>query len=446
MSFPLQELDAALTRPVLVYGSPPPHGRDLDLFARTAEAAALAAALPAAGFEQLAGSWVRWTSTGPQVVDVRPEQAWGLPDDEVAALFAEALPVPGSSRLVRPSPAHVLLLLARRTASGTGGLDDKRRARLAAALAEDPRAWERAAGRAAAWGAVQALEVLRRAAAGRPVSRRSRADALVERHVAAGRGRLAARAAAWRAVARRPRRGRVVAVCGLDGAGKSSQSADLAALLDQLGHPAVTQWTRLSYDPAVAAIGGAAKSVIRAVVPRLGQSPQVVPADVDPSRVRAPEQQLRQRSPYLTAAWATVVAVSNGVAQRRATRTRLRSGYVVVSDRWTLDSAVHLRYRYGERRSFAPQVRIIQVLSPRPLRTFFLDIPAEVAYARKDDHYDVGQLSRQHRLYVQEWERAGAHRLDGQRPRAELAREIALAVVPALLARPRRLPALRRAR
>lgn len=426
-------VDRSVTRPVLVYGSLPPHGRDLDLFVREPELQALRDALPRVGFAAVGGTWLRVTPDGPQVVDLRPERGWGLPPAEVDALFTEARPVPGYQHLVRPSPAHALLVLARRVAGGDGTLDGPRRERLEQAQAEDPGAWEQAERRAPAWGAVTALRVLRAAADGRPAPRAERAQALAERHLRAGAPAVVARLKGRRGSSARPPRGRVVALSGLDGAGKSTQAAALVAALEANGHPAVAQWTRLSYDPVLERLGGAAKRVVRRLPSRGRPAPRPAAAlDVHPSRVRTPEQQLRQSSPAMTAVWAAVVAVSNGVTQRRRTREHLREGRTVVCDRWTLDSAVHLRYRYGESRRFRVQVALIRLLSPRPVRTFFLHVPAEAAYARKDDHFDVEQLRRHERLYVEEHPRHGAHRLDGQRPSTDLSTEIAASVLGAL--------------
>lgn len=436
-------VDSAVSAPVLVYGSLPPEGRDLDLFVRPAEHEVLTRALAEAGYERLARSCVRLGAGPPSAVDLRLPSSWGLPVDEVQALFADARPFAGWAHLVRPSPHHAVLLLARRVAAGDGTLDDKRRARLEQALAEDPAAWDRAAAHATAWGANSALAVLRRAHAGRPVRRPSLAAARAERAVAGGAAPPLAWARAWRSVLRPAVGGAVVAVCGLDGAGKSSQASDLAACLEQLGRPAVTQWTRLSYDPALDVLARPVKRLLRLV-----HRDPVAPAapDVHQSRLATPEQRIRQRSRTMTAVWVTVVAVRNGLAQRRSSREHLAAGRIIVCDRWTLDSAVHLRYRYGESRRFNFQVRLIRLLSPSPLRTFFLDIPAETAYARKHDHYDVTQLQRQQRLYREEHPRHAAHRLDGTRPREELSGEIARSVLSALDSRPRRWAAAARSR
>ena len=123
--------------------------------------------------------------------------------------------------------------------------------------------------------------------------------------------------------------------------------------------------------------------------------------------------------------WTTVIALAHASAQRRETRPRLRRGEVVLCDRYTLDFAAHLRFRYGEQRPFRLQTRLVERLSPRPVRAYFLDVPAESAYARKAEQYSLDDLTRQARLYRDEAERLGVRTLDGERPREELCAEIA---------------------
>src|SRR5919197_1977040 len=107
-------IDAQLDASVLVFGSPPPGGRDLDLLARPAEEGGLRAWLEREGFFERAGEWVRFRDCGAESLDLVPLAAWGLPADAADALFAEAVPIPGFQWLVRPAPRHLLLVLPRR--------------------------------------------------------------------------------------------------------------------------------------------------------------------------------------------------------------------------------------------------------------------------------------------------------------------------------------------
>lgn len=423
-------VEAAAGSRLLVFGSPPPTGRDLDLLTPDEERQSIEAALLAAGFHARGHTWLRLRDCRAEVVDLVPAHRWGLPGEEAASLFAQARPLPGYQHLGRPAPHHALLILARRVAVA-GILPDKHLARLQEIVAEDPRVWALARERAGTWHVERGLDLLEAAAVGhgRPPLL-MRLSAAVERRRGLGASISVSWAAVLRGSLRGRRRGRVVAICGLDGAGKSSQAAALAETLERLGHEAVTQWTRLSYNPSLDVVAEPVKWLLALPARRAAAGPP--PPDLDPSRVAQPAQRVRQRSTALTVAWSTLVAVLNGLSQRRTTAEHLRAGRIVVCDRWTLDSAVHLRYRYGESRRFRFQVALIRFLSPRPVLTFFLHIPPEVAYARKDDHYQVSQLRRQASLYQEEYRRFGALRMDGQLPKGELCTQIAQRVAAVL--------------
>ena len=122
--------------------------------------------------------------------------------------------------------------------------------------------------------------------------------------------------------------------------------------------------------------------------------------------------------------WVTIVALAHASAQRRETRAHLADGKTVICDRYTLDTAVHLRFRYGETRNFRFQVRLVERLSPRPLVAFLLDVPAATARARKAEQYSLGDLERQANLYREEAAGLDVRVLDGERPREELCAEI----------------------
>ena len=212
-------VDAASPGRVLVFGSPPRSGCDLDLLVRKDELTPIAQALAGAGFRSRDQEWVRFRESTAEAVDLVPATDWSLPQHELDDLFARARPLDGFERLVAPSPEHVLLVLARIT--GGSGLSPKRRGRIDGALADEPEAWRLARARAAAWGLRSELDRLERAYRGEP----------------AGRPRLP-----------RPRRPRVVALSGIDGSGKSSQARALRAALEQLGHETAVEWSPYGQD------------------------------------------------------------------------------------------------------------------------------------------------------------------------------------------------------
>src|SRR5439155_25720630 len=107
---------------------------------------------------------------------------------------------------------------------------------------------------------------------------------------AGGGGRL--RAALHR-VRSRPRRGTVITLSGLDGAGKSSQAAALCETLDRLGYDVETAWTRINWDDLIWRIGPPLKR--RAALPF-----RLVPkrrTEVSETEVHAdPVKEMRERS------------------------------------------------------------------------------------------------------------------------------------------------------
>ena len=110
---------------------------------------------------------------------------------------------------------------------------------------------------------------------------------------------------------------------------------------------------------------------------------------------------------------------------RRAYAGRVR---FLVYDRYVLDSAVHLRWRYGLDRTAARILTSVLVrLSPKPIRSFYLEMPPAAAQRRKMED-PLEDLREQAEIYREELvTRAGSGVvvLDGTRPAEELATIIA---------------------
>ena len=437
--------DEAAAGRVVVSGSLPPGARDLDLVVRPADEEAIAARLGAEGFHDRRGEWVRFGDCSAQVVDLIPAADWELPASVLDVIFTDAIPLDGYARLARPAPHHLLLMLARRLVGGDGRLDGKRRARVDRALAERPDAWAAAGASAPQWGLARALGGLRAAyERDEAMGRRDRAAAHAERLAALGMNPRRARLEGWRRVARPPaeRGGFLVAFSGLDGAGKSSQAEALKDALERLGYEVALEWTRLEWTTlweGASTLGKVAWPVRKAtgVAERLRRKD--VPGRSEPLQtdwyttvVDSPASRLRHRFAAVNDAWVAVVAATHGRAQRAATAHHIRAGRAVICDRYTLDAAAFLRFRYGEDRRFRRQIALMERLSPRPLRAYHVDVPAEVAHGRKAEQYSPDELERQARLYREERDALGVTPVDGQRPREELCTEIALDVWKAL--------------
>jgi thymidylate kinase len=390
----LARLDAAVPERVLVFGSLPPAGRDLDLLARPAAYASLLRALAELGFAARGVHHVRFRDCRAEAVELIPASAWRLPDTELAAVFDEAVSLAGFRHLVEPAPHHVLLVLARRL--GRRGLDARKRARIARVASAD--AWTEARRRAPFWGTPQEL---------------ARLEALVREPSA-------------KRLPPRPRRGHVIAFSGLDGSGKSTQVASLRAALETLGHEVVTVWTPLGSNASLRVIAAPARRVLVGLA-RLGFGGAAARRSTEGASLVALPDAGRggPLQTSLAVAWSTVVAVTNALSQAVHAAPHLAVGRIVIFDRYVLDSAVQLRYLYGHERPFSLQEALLRLVSPRPLAAFFLDADPETVAARKPLQYRDEQLHLQAELYRAHYARLGVRRLDAQRPLAELCAEIA---------------------
>ena len=405
-------VDTLVERPVLVFGSLPPTGRDVDLLAHPPEHHALAAGLEQAGYLRRGHVWARFERCSADVVEVVAAAAWELPAGELDALFERALPLAGRRHLVRPAPEHALLILARRLARERGALQAKHRERIATALEEDPGAWERARARASAWRAREQLSRLQHrfgqpdAQSGPELAQRSRAVA-----------RAAARLA-------RRRRGILISLSGLDGCGKSSQSRHLQETLDRAGFETVVVWTSVMAQPeAVAAVKRAANRLLAAGAALRGLRSDPA-GDLRPSASVDRANALRHRSPSVRFGWALLQGATNAVRQRRATAPELRRGRVVICDRYVLDALVQLRYAYGTGRGTRPLDALLRAIPPRPQLSYLLDVPPELATARKPE-YEVEQNTERAHIYRELAPEHGAVWIDSTLAPEEICAQIA---------------------
>jgi thymidylate kinase len=396
-------VDAAAGGRVIVLGSLPPSGRDLDLVALAPERERIERALVEAGLARKGAGFALFRSCSAYGVELFAAEDFA-PAAALAELFAQAIPLPGFDAFARPSPPHALLVLAMLVAD-EGRLEPKRRERLMRILAEDPHAWEHAGESASVWHAQRELSQLERAASGGGP-------------VALPPARLRARASR---VLRSPHRGLLVALSGIDGSGKSSQSRWLADALTALGCEVEVVWNDLLGNRALDLLAAPPKALLRFA----GRKGERI-ASYDEAPPRSPDEE----AGALHDAWSTIVTIANALEQRIACTGRVRHGHVVVFDRSPLDLAVRMEVLY--RTSVGLQRRLVELAAPRPDLAFLLDIPAEVSLARKSDIWSRSQLLEQAMLYRTLAPRFGVRPLDGQRPPDEIAAEIARAAWLAL--------------
>lgn len=95
--------DAAASRRVIVFGSLPPEGTDLDLLVRAPEQQAIRAALGNAGFAGNGSRLVRFAGGSGFEVELAAPAELGLGADETKALFEQAEALPGYQSLSIPA-------------------------------------------------------------------------------------------------------------------------------------------------------------------------------------------------------------------------------------------------------------------------------------------------------------------------------------------------------
>jgi thymidylate kinase len=427
-------IDEAAGEDVVVTGALPPQGRDLDLLVNDEQARRLPQVLAARGFlprgrkvaprRSASKQWVMIEGCSALAVDLNPVRRWGLPPGEERALVADAVPIEGFRHLVRPSSYHTILILARRLA--TGSLSSHRLDKLAAAIDADPLAWERAQERAGAWGVRAAVPALRRMyEQGLPPTRTQRARALAGVTRAAGVHSAVARAGGKLAAAM-PRRARVVGFSGLDGSGKSSQVRALTSMLEQLDVAVVAEWKPLGHNASIRAV----RRVIKRAYARLrGLDAKQLDELKRPGRSLIaganPALLGGRQNAALTHIWSTLVCLASAGHYRMVALRHAGSGRLIIFDRYALDTTAQLRFFYGPEHRFGLQRALIRILCPVPIAAWLLDVPGEVALARKPEQYDLPQLKQQETLLREEAARLGVTRLDGTRPMTELCQHIA---------------------
>lgn len=416
-------VDAGVGERVLVTGSLPDDASDLDLLVRPAAAAALSALLPAAGFTAWRdGSWMRIEGCLAAVVDLEAADGWLLPDEQLADLFVQSQPLTELTHVAAPAHHHALLIIARLLQQGEGRIGHRRLARARRAVLADPEAFTQAQRSAAAWGCVGALELLRAILEGRHLTRRDVA-LLLSRDT----GRLVK---PWRRVARalrphRTRLGVVIAVSGLDGAGKTSQTVALADALSSLGFETVILWDRISHNRLLVRLAAPGKYALRRMT---GPSPQAVRADSPDGCTQGSAAPVRpgssNRATAMAGAWSLVVTAVHVLSAAPATWHHISRGRVVIRDRYVLDSLVHLRCRYGQPSWVDRDVSLLRWALPTPAAAYLLDVSAEEAYRRKPQEYDVAQLHRQREIYLASAGGQNVVVLDGSAPVEQLCERV----------------------
>ena len=407
-------IDAVVAGSVLVVGSPPPGGRDLDLLAKPDDYAAIRSWLDQSGFVPWGHTWARLHDPGVYAVELSTTERWSASRADVSCLFADSEPIPGFRHLVRPGPAAVLLLAARGTVIRRGGITDKVRRKVSRALARDPDAWTVAEARARDLGMVGSLRLLRDAyAADAPLTAMARAGGLLG--VVRGEGPLRARAHNFASA--RPKRVKpaIISFSGLDGSGKSTQAGHLQDCLRRLGVGSERQW---------AGFKGGRK--VRTALPLLdravgaGRDSPLEPDRLVPAGL--------MRSPLGQQLWVFVVVGLNTAHLWRFVLRRRRGSKVLIFDRFSPDTMVKLSLHFDRVRRIDSswQRRLFTLVSPKPDVGFLVEVSSEVAYGRRQEQTPE-ELASMAELYQEQVAPFRLHRLDGTQAEDVLAKQVAIA-------------------
>ncbi|MGI8901488.1 MAG: hypothetical protein ACR2HA_11300 [Nocardioides sp.] len=410
-----EAVDAALSGPVLVIGSPPPGGRDLDLLAQPDDYKAISSWLGEAGFVRWRHTWARFDEPGVYGVELCSTARWRTSRGDASSLFADAEPIAGFRHLRSPSPATVLLLAARGSVTRRGRITEKVRRRVDEALERDPGAWRVAEERARDLGLMSAVRLLRESyQTSGQLSPSARAAGLAG--VLLCEGPLGAKAKVL--LGARPRRVRpaIVSFSGLDGSGKSTQVGQLQARLDQLGVTSEVQWAGFKLGKRW-----------HATVPLLDRP------------IRTGRQHDRQpHDPVFPAAlagsslgrhaWVFVVVGLNTAHLWRLVLRRRPGSDVLIFDRFSPDSMVKLDLHFTRFRAIdiGWQRKLFTLVSPKPEVGFLVDVSSGVAYGRRQEQTPE-ELAHMCELYHEHLARFRLHRFDGTRAPGPLSEDIAVA-------------------
>lgn len=193
----------------------------------------------------------------------------------------------------------------------------------------------------------------------------------------------------------------LVAVSGVDGAGKSSLIAGLVDRFGEHGVPVDVVWFRPGMG--MSWIERPARQVKRL----LRQNPEPAMRDVDGAA------RLPSRKGLLGFGWCLLVTLT----YLRQVRAQLRtSASTVICDRYVLDAIVTLRVFYGDATTRLP-IFLVRHLLPQADVNLYLSVPVEVALARKPgDTIGRSAVTKQLREYEAAITRVPVLELDTTQP------------------------------
>jgi dTMP kinase len=198
---------------------------------------------------------------------------------------------------------------------------------------------------------------------------------------------------------------KLVCITGIDGTGKTTLARSSAEALRQAGEDAVY-------------IYGRTYPVLSRALMALGRLTLLRGKDQwrDYAGYTAEKKQT-MRNPLLGIAYTLAILIDYYIQIWLKLLPHLGHRRIVVSDRYLYDTVisdltVHLGYSAAQT---ARAVGLGLRLLPRPWLTVLIDVPEDVAFARKDDVPHIEYLRERRRWYLLLQDRPEVRRFDGQR-------------------------------
>jgi dTMP kinase len=211
---------------------------------------------------------------------------------------------------------------------------------------------------------------------------------------------------------------KLVCITGIDGTGKSTLARNAVAALKQQGVAATYMYGR-TYP------------LISRLLMALGRMVLLRKRDIwlDYRGYTASKKQT-MRNPLLARLYTAAILADYYVQVWLKLVPHMFGGRVVIADRYLYDTvisdlAVHLNYSAEQtERAIKRGLGLV----PAPALTVLIDVPPEVAFARKDDVPHVDYLSERREWYLRLRSRPEVITFDGQRPPDELVQALLQAV------------------
>jgi thymidylate kinase len=211
---------------------------------------------------------------------------------------------------------------------------------------------------------------------------------------------------------------RLVALCGIDGVGKSTQAANLVAWARESGLRADVLWCR--WDPLLA------RPAIR-LLNRYSRGGTAAEAASEHDRRRGLKRRILSIAP-LRAAWRSLMVLDYGIRTSLRVRRARRRLDLLVLDRYWHDVIVDLSAG-GE---MAKPPWLLTLLLPRPDLVLVLELPEEEAIVRQPDALDLTHLRQRRRLYGVVANQPDAALVDASGSEADVGEAVRAAAMPVL--------------